>query len=152
MSLVQTANFLLEFGLYPGLDPNEPSSRDERHWLHSSVWPKYVKEELWPDPDGFTFYIGYILTEYMDKAHPALLDDKFFDYYLRGPFGNVKILKPPLSVKSFEKTPMRYRIPPRPIGFDEGITSFEVAEKRIEELAEKMERIDYVEAVSKGKL
>lgn len=50
-SLTQTANLAHEFGLYPGLEENDPEKRDERHWFHR-VWEKYPAEPLVPDANG----------------------------------------------------------------------------------------------------
>jgi hypothetical protein len=168
MSLAQSAGLIQEWGLYPGLDLNDTTSRNEKHWLHSSVWPRYPKERLFPDPDAWNMYITMVrfwpschrflslnwvheqvAIENFPTAHPPLTNPHFFERYRNSPFGDTKILKPPLATKSFKTTPMRYRCPPRPIGHDQGITDWEVAEKRLRELEKTMVRVDYAGTLGK---
>ena len=97
----------------------------------------------------------------MKECHPPSFSDKFFDYYKvrsgsrrfrttylmvlvpqGAPFGDSKILKPPLW-RGFSRTPMTYRIPPRDIGYDVGVTDWKVAEERMAQAEREMKKMDF---------
>ncbi|KAI9022441.1 CoA-transferase family III domain-containing protein, partial [Hyaloraphidium curvatum] len=145
-ALAQVAVFLQEFGAYDGLEVLDPAARKRpetrNHWLQTEVWPRYPKETLEPDPDSYFFYLGIFMEQHMKKGHPASFSPRFFDYYADAPFGSCKILKPPLW-RGFARTPISYRIPPRPIGYDEVVDSWEEAERKSREIERTMKKVDF---------
>lgn len=57
---------------------------------------------------------SFLATEILPVFRPDVFDPKFF-HETKGPFGELKLLRPPVKLS---KTPLRYVLPPRPIGFD----------------------------------
>lgn len=84
-SLVQTGVFLQELGAYEGLETVDEKkwgvARKQGHWMHTEVWPRFPKEENPMDPDGYHFYLAYMMESFMRDCHPPCFSDKFFDYY-----------------------------------------------------------------------
>lgn len=79
---------------------------------------------------NFTMYIGYMMATHLPSVRPTLFKPEFFEHHTSSPFGRIRILKPPLS-NGFAVTPMKYRVPPRPIGHD-SVSGWEEAEAKVE--------------------
>jgi crotonobetainyl-CoA:carnitine CoA-transferase CaiB-like acyl-CoA transferase len=99
-SLTQTAMWFQRLGY------NSPEVTKQ---LMASFPTQEVDPPLFP-PRIDSFLAAEILPVY----RPDVFDPKFF-METKGPFGEVRMVRPPIKMNL---TPLRYVIPPRPIGYD----------------------------------
>lgn len=144
-SLTQVSTFLQSLTPYPGLSTETPTPQPSSHWLHAKIWPRWPSEPLVPNFSNPVpqIFIQDAMEFHLPEIHPAGFSERFFLDFKNAPFGRCKVLKPPLGLDGFKVTPMRYRIPPRPIGYDTDVMGWDDVEERAEREEREMKVVEF---------